>query len=91
MGHLNSGYIDDSYLQGDTFNECSSNVTATANMMTSRGFTLHPDKSVFIPTQVLIFLGFILNSINMSVSPTPEKILNLSTLVTDFCKLVSRL
>ena len=74
MGHLNSGYIDDSYLQGDTFNECSSNVTATADMMTSRGFTLHPDKSVFIPTQVLIFLGFILNSIDMSVSPTPEKI-----------------
>ena len=73
MGHLNSGYIDDSYLQGDTFNECSSNVTATANMMTSRGFTLHPDKSVFIPTQVLLFLGFILNSIIMSVSPTPEK------------------
>ena len=33
MGHLNSGYIDDSYLQGDTFNECSC-------MMTSMGFTL---------------------------------------------------
>ena len=72
MGHINSGCIDDFYLQGDTFNECSSIVTATDNMMTSRGFTLHPDKSVFIPTQVLIFLGFILNSTNMSVSPTPE-------------------
>ena len=43
-------------------------------MMSHVGFTLHPDKSVFIPTQALTFLGFILNSIDMSVSPTPEKI-----------------
>ncbi len=72
MGHLNSGYIDDSYLQGDSFGECTSNVTATAHMMSHVGFTLHPEKSVFIPTQA--FLGFILNSIDMSVSPTPERI-----------------
>ncbi len=43
-------------------------------MMSHVGFTLHPDKSVFIPTQALTFLRFILNSIDMSVSPTPEKI-----------------
>ena len=72
MGHLNSGYIDDSYLQGDSIKECTKNVTDTAHMMSNVGFILHGEKSVFTPTQVLTFLGFILNSLNMSVSPTPD-------------------
>ncbi|CAB4022847.1 Hypothetical predicted protein, partial [Paramuricea clavata] len=38
------------------------------------GFIPHPKKSVTVPTQILVFLGFILNSINMTVSPTQEKI-----------------
>ena len=74
MGHLISGYIDDSYLQGDTYIECAHNITDTSKLMTELGFITHPDKSVTIPTQVLVFLGFILNSITMTISPTPRKI-----------------
>ncbi|CAB4023700.1 Hypothetical predicted protein, partial [Paramuricea clavata] len=37
------------------------------------GIYTSPKKSV-VPTQILVFLGFILNSINMTVSPTQEKI-----------------
>ena len=33
----------------------------------------HPKKTVFIPTQILVFLGFLLNSITMTVSLTSEK------------------
>ena len=36
MGHLNSAYIDDSYLQGDSVEECNDNITATATLMTIR-------------------------------------------------------
>jgi hypothetical protein len=73
MGHIISGYIDDSYLQGDTYNECAQNVTASSKLITELGFITHPEKSVLIPSQVLVFLGFILNSLTMTVSPTQQK------------------
>ena len=37
------------------------------------GFTIHPEKSVPIPTQKIIFLGFIINSANMTITLTKEK------------------
>lgn len=72
-GHLSSGYIDDSYLQGDGFSDCLANVVDTIKLFDTLGFIIHPDKSVFIPTQVLTFLGFILDSRNMTICLTPEK------------------
>ena len=74
MGYLNLGYIDDSYLQGDTHSECCENVENTASLLRKLQFHLHPTKSVTNPTQKLTFLGFILDSINMIVSPTEGKI-----------------
>ena len=73
-GHLNVGYIDDSYLQGDTVSECNDNITDTIDLFTRLGFIIHPIKSVLQPTRILIFLGFVLNSVNMTVSLTPKKI-----------------
>ena len=74
MGHLNSGYIDDSYLQGDTSAECHKYVTDTITLFTKLGFHIHPEKSVFIPSQKLTFLGFVLDSIAMTVTLTEEKV-----------------
>ena len=45
MRHLNSGYIDDSYLQGDTSAECHKNVTDTIMLFTKLWFHIHPEKS----------------------------------------------
>lgn len=73
MGHVSSAYIDDSYLQGDTYDECRKNVHDTAKLFTKLGFCVHPGKSVFDPSQRLVFLGFILDSVNMTVEPTDEK------------------
>ena len=70
MGHLNSGYIDDSYLQGETFAECHKNVIDTIALFTKLGFHIHPEKSVFTPSQKLTFLGFVLDSIAMTVTLT---------------------
>ena len=69
VGHLSLGYIDDSYLQGDSAKECS-NIKATAILFNHLGFHLHPTKSVIITTQTLKFLGFRLDSLSMTVSPT---------------------
>ena len=74
QGYLSLGYIDDSYLQGDTYEECSQNITATGTLFGKLGFYLHPIKSVVNPTQTLVFLGFLLNSQEITVSPTEQKI-----------------
>ena len=74
MGHLNSGYVDGSYLQGDTSAECHENVIHTIMLLTKLGFHIHPEKSVFIPSQKLTFLGFALDSIAMTVMLTGEKV-----------------
>lgn len=74
QGYISVGYIDDSYLQGDTISECRKNILCTAKLFTELGFYVHPIKSVSAPTQKLVFLGFIIDSINMIVLPTPEKI-----------------
>ena len=70
---LSVGYIDDSYLQGDTQTDCQHNVDTTSQLFAKLGFWLHEDKSVFTPTQQLEFLGFVLNSISMTVSLTVAK------------------
>ena len=73
LGDLSLGYIDDSYLQGDSAKECTSNIKATAVLFNRLGFHLHPTKSVIIPTQTLTFFGFRLDSLSMTVSSTREK------------------
>ena len=70
----NLGYIDDSYLQGATSSECLENVKVTASLFKKVGFHLHPTKSVIIPTQRLTFLGFVLDSNDMTVTTTESKI-----------------
>jgi hypothetical protein len=73
MGHANVGYIDDSLLQSETFDDCVENVQDTVELFDSLGFTYHPVKSVLVPTQEIAFLGFLLNSVLMIVRVTPEK------------------
>ena len=74
LGYLSLGHIDDSYLQGDTSSECLKNVKVTASLFKKVGFHLHPTKSVIIPIQRLTFLEFVLDSNDMTVTPTESKI-----------------
>jgi hypothetical protein len=73
LGFINSSYIDDAIVFGDTIAECRENITATINLSLDLGFVVHPTKSVFEPTQNLTFLGFDLNSREMTVTLTMEK------------------
>ena len=57
-GHISSNYIDDLYLQGQTFNKCKNNVLDTVEQFDSLGFISHPSKSAFQPSQTLVILGF---------------------------------
>ena len=42
-------------------------------MLRSLGVTIHPEKSVLKPTQNLIYLGFFINSKDMTLKLTEEK------------------
>ena len=74
LGHLSASHIDDSYLQGDGYDDCERNVWDTVKLFDSLGFTVHPEKSSFVPQQRITFMGFIIDSITMTVYPTSEKI-----------------
>ena len=71
--HISSGYLDDLHLQGATYAECVANVIDTITLLEKLGFVIHPDKSALIPLQQLVTLGFILNSVDMTVRLTQEK------------------
>lgn len=67
-------YLDDSYLQGDTYSQCLANVTVTKDLLSDLGFVINYEKSVLVPTQELVSLGFVLNSQTMLISLTSQKV-----------------
>ena len=72
-GFLSAVYVDESYLQDDDYEDCFSNVLNTIQILRSLEFTIHPEKSKFIPSQCITFLGFILNSAQMTITLSLEK------------------
>ena len=73
LGHISSGYLDDSFLLGYSPEECQANIDDTLTLYHDLGFLPHEVKSVTIPTQVLHHLGFVLNSLDMTVSISVDK------------------
>ena len=65
-------YVDDTLLGSDTFEECQDIVFSTFTCLEDLGFYIHPEKSIFTPTQDIIFLGFYI-SLRMTITPTSEK------------------
>ena len=72
-GHESVIFVDDSFLLGDTFDECLRNISATIYLLQELGFVIHPDKSILVPTQKLTFLGFVIDTMCMTVTLTEEK------------------
>lgn len=66
-------YIDDTYIQGSSLEECSKNVRLASTLLEKLGFVINIKKSVFKPAQQLVMLGFSLDSVLMAVRPTSEK------------------
>ena len=72
-GHLSVIFVDDSYLQGDTEQECMNNIKAMVDLLLKLGFIVHEKKSVLKPTQKIEFLGFIIDSNSMTIEINREK------------------
>ena len=64
-GHIISGHLDDIYLQGKTSEKCRQNVIDSVTLFTRLGLLVHPDKSIFTPSQSLVILGFEISSVSM--------------------------
>ena len=72
-GHLPLKYIDDSLLLREIFEICFKNIKATVALLWELGFTVHPEKPVLPPTQQIIFLGFVIVSVKMTITLTERK------------------
>ena len=55
-------YIDESLLLGENFEICFKNIIATVAHVQELAFITHPEKSVWIPTQQILFLRFVIDS-----------------------------
>ena len=67
-GHDIMSYLDDSILFGDTYDECKAIVLRSVNLFQSLGFQVHQEKSSLTPKQEIDFLGFTINSKNMTLN-----------------------
>ena len=73
MGHVTTGYIDDTFITSNSCEGCITSIEYTTGLLTALGFYINSAKSVTIPTQELEHLGFLLNSKSMTVSLTARK------------------
>ena len=62
--------MTDSLLVGQSIDSCHRNIADTVCLFANLGFTIHPVKSVLQPQQKIDFLGFVLDSITMTVTLT---------------------
>ena len=84
QGHIYITHLDDLYLQGRTYDDCVKNCIDTTILLDKLGPVVHPEKSSFIPSQVLVILGFIINSLTVAIQPTTEKAMGLKTVCVEF-------
>ena len=73
QGFASVVYVDDTLLAGETYQECCDNIYATMTLLQNLGFTIHPTKSSFLPSQEIILLGFVINTQDMTITLTNEK------------------
>lgn len=78
--------MDDSFILGDSLEECYRAVDWLTRKLTTLGFVVHPEKSMFKPNTTLVFLGYRLCSITMTVSPTEKKIEKVSEKISNLIK-----
>lgn len=76
MGVTCLSYIDDIYIQANSKEECTRGVILASTLFQKLGFLIHPEKSVQEPKNILVFLGFELNSQTMTIKPKLERITN---------------
>jgi len=68
--------------------ECLTNIEENLELLERLGFYIQYEISVLIPTKIIVFLGFIINTIEMTISLTDKKktnIIQLCNKILDSC------
>ena len=81
--HHISGYIDDFYVQGQTYNECQLGTIEAVKLFDQLGYVIHPIKNSLIPSQQIEHLSFVINYVKMTVTLTESKKHNLRVMISD--------
>jgi hypothetical protein len=68
-----SFYLDDTLLRATAYDIAQRDLRVLGQLFQLAGFLLHKAKSVSEPTQVIKYLGFLIDSRNMSISLPTEK------------------
>ncbi|KAJ8913783.1 hypothetical protein NQ315_002689 [Exocentrus adspersus] len=70
-------YLDDILFIANNKSECERNVKFAIQLLENLGFIINSTKSVLQPTQIITFLGFSYNTLNMTISLPEGKILDI--------------
>lgn len=86
-GFLSVLYLDDFLLLSDSYRKCKLNVSQTISVLERLGFIINYDKSLLIPNNTCVYLGFEFNSIDLTISVPNDKRNKLIQMLQDFKKL----
>lgn len=88
-GHKSVFYLDDILCIGDTYEQCLNNINETLKLLNCLGFVVNYDKSMLSPCQSCKFLGFEMNTHDLSISLPLDKRSKIAQLVIKYSKLPS--
>ena len=69
-----SYYIDDSLNMNKNKAVCQKNTMTMVNTLQSLGFTINYKKSSLVPSQKIVFFGFLIDSVQFKIFLTEEKV-----------------
>lgn len=72
-GHRGIIYIDDSLWMGRSARSVEETGFSVVNLFQQAGFQINEEKSSLLPTQSLTFLGYVIDTVKMTVSLPQEK------------------
>ena len=72
-GYTVTIYSDDIIAIDQSFDECLLTVVETTKLLQKLGFVIHPDKSKLIPSKIVEYLGFIIDSEKMIIYLSDQK------------------
>ena len=73
-------YLDDFLILASTYQEAQSHTAIAVSLLESLGFTVNLEKSCLIPTQIITFLGFVIESTAETLSLPQEKVVKVKSL-----------
>ena len=76
-------FLDDIAILGNSFAECSQNVTTVVKVLEEMGFVVNKEKCSLVPKQVTTYIGYLLNSHQMIISLPDEKLAKISASAED--------